>query len=84
MLTGPFPWDDPADSNTCIIAYPGMFGGNAGLLRGFLGFEHRAPLVLSALGAGAMGKLLLVAVRALRNASCGKEVVGAAKSGAAR
>jgi hypothetical protein len=29
MLTGPFPWDDPADSNTCIIAYSGTFGVSA-------------------------------------------------------
>ena len=39
-----------------------------GLLGGFLGIEDRASLVLAALGAGAMGKLLLVAIRALGKA----------------
>jgi hypothetical protein len=58
--------------------------GNAGLLCGFLGLEDSPPFVLAALGEGAMGKLLLVAVRALRQAGCGKGVVGTAKSGTAR
>jgi hypothetical protein len=67
--------------NHCIFR---PFCAEDGLLRSFLRLDHSPALVLAALGAGAMGKLLLVAVRALRKTSCGKEVVGAAKSGAAR
>ena len=54
------------------------------LLCGFLGVQHGPAFVLSALGAGAMGKLLLVAVGALRDSGRGEEVMGAAISGTAR
>ena len=85
MLTGPFPWDDPAVFKPLASLHiRQIFVVKASLLCGFLGLKHRAALVLSALGAGAMGKLLLVAVRALRQAGRGEEVVGAAIGGAAR
>jgi hypothetical protein len=48
------------------------------LLGCFLYVQHGAALVRSALGAGAMGQLLLVAVGALRQPHCGKKIVGAA------
>jgi hypothetical protein len=49
----------------------------------FLDVEDGAALVLAALGAGAMGQLLLVAVGALGNAGGGEEVVRATQGGAA-
>jgi hypothetical protein len=55
----------------------------AQLARGFLDVDHGAALVLAALGAGAMGQLLLVAVGALRDADGGQKVVRAAKCGTA-
>jgi hypothetical protein len=54
------------------------------LLDGFLDVQHGAALVGSALGAGAMGQLLLVAVGALGDADGGQKVVRAAKGSAAR
>jgi hypothetical protein len=66
------------------MAYLSALCGFSGLLRSFLGIQHRPTLVLSTLGAGAMGKLLLVAVRALGNTRLSQEVVGAAVGGAAR
>jgi hypothetical protein len=54
------------------------------LLGSFLDVQHGAALVSAALGAGAMGQLLLVAVRTLGNTYGGEEVVGAAVGGAAR
>jgi hypothetical protein len=48
------------------------------LLSGFFHFENLAALVLAALGAGAMGQLLLVARRTLGEAGSGEEVVRAA------
>jgi hypothetical protein len=54
------------------------------LLGCFLDFEDGASLVSSALQAGAMGELLLVAVRTLGHADSGQEVVRAAEGGAAR
>ena len=53
-------------------------------LLGFLHFQHGAAFVRSALGAGAMGQLLLVAVRALGEPGCGEKVVGTADGGTAR
>jgi hypothetical protein len=55
----------------------------AQLARSFLDIEDGAALVLAALGAGAMGQLLLVAVGALGNAHGGEEVMRAAQGGAA-
>ena len=54
------------------------------ILLGFLDFQHGAAFIRSALGAGAMGQLLFVAVRALREPGGGKKVVGTAEGGAAR
>src|SRR5215472_7011333 len=54
------------------------------LFRGFLGLRHNAALILSALRAGAVGKLLLVAVRTLREARRGQKVVSTAIGSAAR
>jgi hypothetical protein len=54
------------------------------LLGSFFNIKNGAALVLSALGAGAMGKLLLVTVGALRHADSGQKVVRAAECGAAR
>jgi len=71
-------------STTCIMAYPRTVRIVPGLLRGFLGIQHGTSLVLSALGAGAMRKLLLVAVRALRNPGLGQEIVGTTVGAAAR
>src|SRR3954462_973834 len=53
----------------------------AGMLTGFLAGDDFASLVLTALGADAMGKLALMAVGALRSADRGEEVVGAALGG---
>jgi hypothetical protein len=53
------------------------------LLGGFFDFEDVAALVDAALGAGAVGELLLVAVGALGDADGGKEVVRAAEGSAA-
>ena len=66
------------------MAYLSALCRFSGLLRSFLGIQHRSALVLSALGAGAMGKLLLMAVRALRKAGLSQEVVGTAVGAAAR
>jgi hypothetical protein len=76
--------DDPVFDHL----HNGIFQRNVwivpGLLRGFLRIQHRTPLVLSALGAGVMGKLFLVAVRTLRNTGLGQKIVGAAVGSAAR
>jgi hypothetical protein len=53
-------------------------------LLSFFYVQHGTALVRTALGAGAMGQLLFVAVGALREADRGKKVVGAAEGGAAR
>jgi hypothetical protein len=50
----------------------------------FLDFEHRTALVRSALGAGAVGQLLFMAVGALRQPDRRKKVVSTAIGGAAR
>ena len=55
-----------------------------GLLGSFFDIQDGAAFVGSALGAGVMGQLFLVAVGALRDADGGEEVVGAAEGGAAR
>ena len=68
----------------CIMAYSSALCGLSRLLRGFLRVQHCPALVLSALRAGAMGKLLLMAVRALRNTGLSQEVVGTAIGAAAR
>jgi hypothetical protein len=54
------------------------------LLGCFLDINHGAALVLAALGAGAMGELLLVASGALGDPYSGQKVVRTAKGGAAR
>ncbi len=48
------------------------------MLAGFFGHKNVATLVRTALAAGTMGKLALVAVGALREAGGGQEVVAAA------
>jgi hypothetical protein len=48
------------------------------MLAGFFGHEHIAALVRTALSAGTVRKLALVAVRALGEAGGGQEVVAAA------
>ena len=48
------------------------------MLAGFFGHKHIATLVRTALAAGTMGKLALVAVGALREAGGGKKIVAAA------
>ena len=74
----------PQSQTLASLHIPAGFGRIAGLLRGFLGLKHRAAFVLSALGAGAMGKLLLVAVWALGDSGRSEEVVGAAVGSTAR
>jgi len=54
------------------------------LLGGFLDFENLAALVLAALGAGAMGQLLLVAYRALGEAGGSEKIMGTTIGSAAR
>src|SRR5208282_6846088 len=54
-----------------------------GELLGFFYVQHGTALVRSALGAGAMGQLLFVAVGALRDPDRSEKVVGAAESGTA-
>ena len=54
------------------------------MLFGFLHFQHGAAFIRSAFGAGAMGKLLLMAVRALGEPGWGEKVVGTAIGGTAR
>jgi len=54
------------------------------LLCRFLDVENGAALVLSALGASAVGQLLLVAVGALGEAHSRQKVVRTAECGAAR
>jgi hypothetical protein len=54
------------------------------LLGSFLHVNDGAALVGSALGAGAMGQLLLMAAWALGDARSGEKIVGAAECGAAR
>ena len=66
------------------MAYSSALCGLRWLLRGFLRIQNRTALVLSALGTGAMGKLLLMAVRALRNTSLSQKIVGTAVGAAAR
>jgi hypothetical protein len=56
----------------------------AELLCRFLHVEDSTALVLAALGAGAMGQLLLVAVRALGNADGRQKIVRTADSSTAR
>jgi hypothetical protein len=58
--------------------------GRWNLLRSFLDVQNGATLVGAALGAGAMGQLLFVAVGALGESYGRKKVVRAAKCGAAR
>ena len=54
-----------------------MSMGSMSILLGFfLDIQNGAALVLSALGAGAMGQLLLVAVGALGEPDGGQKVVG--------
>jgi len=48
------------------------------MLAGFFGHKHIAALVRTALAAGTVRKFSLVAVRALREAGGGQEVVAAA------
>jgi L-serine deaminase len=59
-------------------------GPLTGVLPGFLHFQDGAALVRSALGAGAVGQLLFVAVGTLGEARRGQKIVGAAVGGAAR
>ena len=56
----------------------------SGLLGGFLRLDDGTALVLATFGAGTVGKLLLVAVRALGEAGGSEEVVGTSIGGAAR
>jgi hypothetical protein len=58
--------------------------GSKKLLGFFLDIKNGASLVFAALGASAMGELLLVTGGALRDAYSGQKVVRAAKGGAAR
>jgi hypothetical protein len=58
--------------------------GNWRLLGCFLDIDYGAALVLAALGAGAMGQLLLVAGGAFRDPNGSQKVVRTAKCGAAR
>jgi hypothetical protein len=51
-------------------------------LVGFLDSKNVATLVRTALAAGAMGQLALVAVRALRGTGGGQSIMGAAESSA--
>jgi hypothetical protein len=82
--------DSPA--NLRLWSFVGTYGvernvnkhGRWNLLRSFLDFQNRATLVGAALGAGAMGELLFVAVGALGETHSGKKVVRAAESGTAR
>ena len=82
--------DRPA--NLRLGSFVGAYGvkrnidehGRGNLLGCFLDVQHGAALVLAALGAGAMGQLLLVAGGALGDAHGGQKVVRAAKCGAAR
>jgi hypothetical protein len=53
-------------------------------LLGFLHIKNGTALVLAALGAGAMGQLLLVAVGALGDPGSRKEIVSTAIGSAAR
>jgi hypothetical protein len=57
---------------------------DAGLLGRFFHVQNGTALVLAALGAGPVRKLLLVAVGALGDADGGEKVVRAAVGGAAR
>jgi hypothetical protein len=82
--------DGPA--NLRLGSFIGAYGikrdidehGRKKLLGFFLDIEDGASLVLAALGAGAMGQLLLVAGGALGDAHGGQKVVAAAKRGTAR
>ena len=53
-------------------------------LLGFFYVQHGTALVRSALGAGAMGQLLFVAVGAFRETHSGQEIVRAAEGSTAR
>jgi len=54
------------------------------LLLCVLDFNDGTAAIVAALGAGAMRKLLLVANRALREASCSQKIMGAAIGSPAR
>jgi hypothetical protein len=54
------------------------------LFGGFFGLKDRAALVRATLCAGAVRKLFLMAIRALREARRRQSIVRAAKSGTAR
>src|SRR6185503_6411295 len=76
--------DDPVFDHLHNRIFQLVMRKAAGLLRSFLRIQHRTTLVLSALGTGTMGKLLLMAVRALRKTGRSQEIVGTAIGGAAR
>ena len=64
-----------------IQSYDAWHGVRYEQLAGFLDLDHFAPLVITALGAGAMRHLFFVAVRALRNTGLSQKVVGTAWPG---